>query len=125
MLIIEYTQLSEEERHRIAARKVEGKSLSAIARRLGRAPSTISREVKRNRYPTDSHYRAYHAVCMSRGRRKRARSGSRVGAAVWKRVEELLRLDWSQEQVSNNLHADVDDAAFLCGHAPRDPIPMK
>ena len=103
---MKYTQLSEEERHRIAALKVEGKSLSAIARRLGRAPSTVSREVKRNRYPTDGHYRAYHAVRMSRGRRKRARSGSSFGAAAWKRVEELLKLDWSPEQVSGYLRKE-------------------
>jgi transposase, IS30 family len=100
MPIMKYTQLSEEERHRIAALRVEGKSLSTIARRLGRAPSTISREVKRNRYPTDGRYRAYHAERMSRGRRSRARSGSRFGAAVWKQVEELLAKDWSPDQIS-------------------------
>jgi IS30 family transposase len=100
---MKYTQLSEEERYRIAALRVEGKSLSTIARRLGRAPSTISREVSRNRYPTDGRYKAYHAERMARGRRSRARRGTRFGASDWKSVVRLLRLDWSPQQVSGHL----------------------
>ena len=98
-----YTQLSEEERYRIGALRSEGRTMSCIARRLGRSCSTISRELKRNRYPTDGRYRAYHAGSMARGRRSRARSGSRFGANDWKPVEALLRCDWSPEQVAGEL----------------------
>jgi IS30 family transposase len=95
--IMKYTHLSEDERHRIAALRTEGKSLSAVARRLGRAPWTISREVRRNRCPTDRHYRAYHALRMARERRSWARRGNRFGARVWRPVVRLLKLDWSPQ----------------------------
>ena len=65
--------------------------MSCIARRLGRSCSTISRELKRNRYPTDGRYRAYHAARMARGRRSRARSGSRFGAV---KDHEDLHAEW-------------------------------
>jgi transposase, IS30 family len=97
-----YTQLSEEERHRIGALRSERKSLAEIARSLGRAPSTVSREVRRNRYPTDGHYRARHAHSMANGRRKRSRLGSRIGGEVRRRAEQLLRIDWSPEQISGH-----------------------
>ncbi len=70
-----YNQLSEEERYRISALRAEGATMSEIGRRLGRACSTISRELKRNKYPTDGRYRAYHPARMARGRRKMARAG--------------------------------------------------
>lgn len=97
-----YTQLSEEERHRIGALRLEKKSLFEIARRLGRAASTVSREIRRNRYPTDGHYRAYHAQSMASGRRRRSRSGGRFGAADRRQVERLLRGDWSPEQIAGH-----------------------
>lgn len=40
---------------------------------------------------------------MARGRRKRARSGSRFSACEWKSVDLLLRCDWSPEQVAGEL----------------------
>jgi transposase, IS30 family len=98
-----YTQLSEEERYQIAALRTEGRTMSCIAKRLGRACSTISRELNRNKYPTDGRYRAYHAARMARGRRRRARSGSRYALREWRRVELLLRRDWSPEQVAGHL----------------------
>ena len=63
----------------------------------------ISRKLKRNKYPTDGRYRAYHAARMARGRRKRARSGTRFTAADWEPVEYLLRCDWSPQQVAGDL----------------------
>jgi len=81
---MKYEHLSEEERYRIGALRVERKSLSEIARRLGRSASTVSREIRRNRYPTDGHYRALHAQSMAKARRSRSRKGSRI-------AEEALR----------------------------------
>ena len=45
------THLELEERERLAALEAEGLSLRAIARALGRAASTISRELRRNALP--------------------------------------------------------------------------
>ena len=49
------THLRLEERERLAALKGEGLSLRAMARQLGRAASTISRELRRNALPKRSH----------------------------------------------------------------------
>ena len=43
-----YSHLTSEERDRTAGLKANGLSLGAIARALGRAASTISREIGRN-----------------------------------------------------------------------------
>lgn len=43
-----FTQLSDWERTKIMVMKAEDRSLGAIARRLRRSPSTISRELRRN-----------------------------------------------------------------------------
>ena len=45
------THLTLEERERLAALKAEGLSLRAVAARLGRAASTVSRELRRNALP--------------------------------------------------------------------------
>ena len=95
-----YRQLDNDERERIAHMKMNGKSQRAMARELGRSPSTISRELRRNRYPTDGSYKVVHAGSMARGRRRRARQGSRFHQIHWLEVEALLRQDYSPEQVS-------------------------
>jgi len=43
-----YTHLTPEERYYIRKRLKAGDSLSEIARLIGRSPSTVSRELKRN-----------------------------------------------------------------------------
>jgi len=92
--------LNDEERHLIAAMRHVGKSMRSIAKELGRSPATISREVKRNAYPTDGRYRAFHACSMYKGRRSRARKGTQFTESEWKQVRELLHRDYSPEQIS-------------------------
>jgi IS30 family transposase len=46
---LHYGQLSLEERYQIASLQAEGRSIRQIAADLDRTPSTISRELKRNR----------------------------------------------------------------------------
>src|SRR3982750_2277877 len=64
------TRLELEERERLAALKAEGLSLRAIARALGRAASTISRELRRNALP-EGGYPPVHAEGGYLGRRQR------------------------------------------------------
>lgn len=103
-----YHQLREDERYVISGMRVAGASQRAIARRLGRSASTICREVQRNKYPTDSSYRPLHAGSMARGRRRRSRQVSQYSEGQWKRVEGLLREDWSPEQVSGYLRREKE-----------------
>lgn len=97
---MKYKHLNQKEREIISQMKFAGYSLTKIAEHLRRAPSTISRELKRNRYPTNGRYIAYHAGPMYRGRRSRARRGSRYGQLQWLRVEALLREHFSPEQAA-------------------------
>ena len=97
---MQYHQITSEERYAIAALRRQGCSARAIARDLGRAPSTISREVARNRRTHDGGYRAFTACERTRARRRRARRGSQFGPEEWLLVEQLVELDWSPEQVA-------------------------
>src|SRR3954451_22213831 len=77
------TRLELGERERLAALKAEGLSLRAIARQLGRAASTVSRELRRNALPKGG-YLPVHAEGCYLERRQRP--------AVLERDERLGRL---------------------------------
>ena len=98
-----YRQLHAEERSALAALRRVGLSKAEIARALGRHRSTVGRELKRNAAPHDGWYRAKRAQQRAHARRYRSRRNSQFGRAQWKRVEELLRQEWSPEQVSGHL----------------------
>ena len=53
--------LSEQERVRIADLRAAGAGVRAIAEQTGRSPSTISRELRRNRDPDSGQYRPFTA----------------------------------------------------------------
>ena len=100
---MQYHQITSEERYAIAALRRQGLSVRSIARDLARAPSTISREVARNRRSHDGGYRAFSACERTSARRRRSRRNERVTAEAWELVERYLRLDWSPEQVAGFL----------------------
>lgn len=98
-----YQQLNDDERYQIGAMRRMKISVRGIARQLGRSPSTISREIRRNAYPTDGRYKPKHACQMARGRRRRARRGTRYTMREWQIIRELLRKKLSPMQVSGIL----------------------
>jgi len=100
---MKYRQLTSEERYRISALRQESYCPAAIARRLGRHRSTISRELQRNCSPWDGSYRPSKAQEQANGRRSRSRRNQRFGGRDWRLVESLLRRDWSPDQVSGYL----------------------
>ena len=100
-----YAQITQEERYLIAALRQRHLSIRAIARETGRAPSTISREILRNRR-ADGGYRASTAGEKTRARRSRSRRNAHFGADDWMIVEHLLSLDWSPEQISGWLRKE-------------------
>lgn len=97
-----YHQLTSEERYALATLRRQGYSMRGIARALGRAPSTISREVRRNRRE-DGRYRCFTADQRARARRSRSRRNQRFTAADWALVLTCLKLGWSPEQISGRL----------------------
>ena len=93
------TQITLEERYAISGLRQSGMSIRAIAQRLDRSPSSISREIARNRC-NDGGYRPSKAESRTRGRRSRSRRNSRFSADDWDLIEHLIGLQWSPDQVS-------------------------
>lgn len=96
-----YEQIGLEERCEIARLRASGSSIRQIAAALDRSPSTISREMKRNR-SCQQGYRPGYADEQSRARRW---FGSKLDRDKGLRETVLLRLaaGWSPEQVAGRL----------------------
>src|SRR5436305_11237591 len=92
------THLGLEERERLAALKAEGLSLRGIARALGRAASTISRELRRNALPRGG-YLPVHAEGRYRERRQRQAILER-DAKLGRLVRERLLEGWTPAQIA-------------------------
>lgn len=100
---MKYQQLNAEERSALAALRTVGLSKAEIARQLGRHRSTVSRELQRNSAPYDGGYRSARAHQRAHARRYRSRRNSQFERVHWERIEELLREEWSPEQVAGYL----------------------
>jgi IS30 family transposase len=109
----QYRQLSYEERCILAFCMKRGESKVDIAKKLGRHPSTIYREVARNRTNHDDWYRAFIANSYAVARVKRERRGSHFTQNQWDEVTTLLKEDHSPEQVSGLLKIK---GAFTISH---------
>ena len=96
--------LSEKERVQIADLRAAGAGVRAIAERTGRSPSTISRELRRNRDPDSGQYRPFTAHKLAVQRRARPRPGKIAADPVLRQfVADRLEKRWSPQQVSRAL----------------------
>jgi transposase, IS30 family len=118
------------ERQRIATLHRDGLGVRAIADRIGRAPSTVSRELRRNTSPHDrGRYDGdlAHARARERARRPR-RSRLLEDAGLRAEVQAKLELEWSPEQIAAYLrrqfperpawqvcHETIYQALYNCG----------
>jgi transposase, IS30 family len=101
--------LSVGEREEIAVGLAAGDSLREIAERLGRAPSTISREVRRNSRGRGS-YRALAAQGQAQHRAARPKTAKLAGNEELRGlVAAMLKQKWSPEQVSVMLRRQFPD----------------
>jgi IS30 family transposase len=96
-----YQQLSLEDRCEIARLSANGGSVRQIAAALDRSPSTVSRELKRNR-GVQVGYKPTYADQQTRARRWK---GSRLerDASLRAAVIERLASGWSPEQIAGRL----------------------
>ena len=94
--------LSRFERQRIASLCAQGLGVREVARRLGRYPSTISRELRRNVRPHDGGvYDGDLADARARERAERRRPGRlAIDTELRDLVQAKLELEWSPEQIS-------------------------
>ncbi|MDX8001186.1 IS30 family transposase [Xenorhabdus sp. Reich] len=91
-----YTQLTEIERYQIFSLKEAGFTQRFIATSLSRAPSTISRELRRNR--ETQKYCPKQAQFKASERRRSAAKAVKVTPEVTKWIKELIWQDLSPEQ---------------------------
>lgn len=98
-----YTHLTREEREVISQMHFAGHSNAAIARKLGRAPSTIGRELTRNA-ATDGSYSACRAQQQAADRkRQRPRMRKMDDADINTYVRMRLTQRWSPDQIAGRL----------------------
>ena len=92
------------ERETIRELHVAGGSLRTIAALMSRSPSTISREMARNRQPEHGEYHPYSAHRLAAGRRPRPKD-SKLQTEVQLReyVAKKLGVRWSPEQINRAL----------------------
>jgi IS30 family transposase len=108
--------LTAAEREEISRGVAAGESCRALARRLGRAPSTISRELARN-----GGRRRYRARTADAAADRRAERPKRCKLSQNERlraeVERGLRRRWSPQQIAARLVVDhPDDEAMRVSH---------
>jgi len=101
------------EREEIALGRAGGEKIRAIAARLGRSPSTVSRELTRN---TDrsGRYRATTAHALAYGRASRPKPAKlAVNLVLRAKVEQDLHKRYSPEQIAGRLRREFPDDAEM------------
>ena len=101
----QYRHLSKEERFYIDRAVRAGKNQLEIANELDRHPSTISREIRRNMWPSAYLYTCYWAVMFARQRKQHAnrKKYKKVDAKLETLIIKLIKQYLSPEQVSGYL----------------------
>lgn len=97
-----YHHVTRDQRSQIQALKARGISMRSIGRQLGVNPSTISREIRRNKGKRG--YRVKQADKKARERRSKAsRKPKKLSSSLRQRVIKLIEKKWSPEQISGRL----------------------
>jgi transposase len=110
------------ERRRIASLRGRGLPIREMTDLLGRAPSTVSRELRRNnrrhdygRYDADL---AHHRGREGAGRPRRTTLST--DAELRAEVQSKLDLEWSPQQIAAHLRTRWPDR--LAGRGPGEPV---
>ncbi len=98
--MINYRQLTQEQRYQIYALMKAGFNYTQIASEIGVHKSTVSREVRRNHGQRG--YRPKQAQELAATRQEQ-RVRERIPAKTWQQVELLLRQEWGPAQVAGRL----------------------
>ena len=108
-------RLQASDREEILLGLQRGESMSAIARALGRSPSTVTREVKSNGGPNA--YRVWPAHIQARERTKRPKRSKLSAGPLCDMVATWLEQLWSPEEITNRLRLDFpDDPGMRVSH---------
>ena len=121
--VLSYTHFTLEERKYLQQLLSEGYSFRKIAEILERSPSTISREVRRNKAKYKPHrkpdnkywYNHWHAYkCYIRRRREQVRAAIVPGSEEWNYIVSGLQNYWSPETICGRWHKDFPDRKPIC-----------
>ena len=98
-----YTHFTLTERENLQQLLNEGKSFREIAKILGRSPSTISREVKRNYSQKKKQYHPWRATVLYILRRKKCvrRPAIQKDTALFRIIQECFEKYWSPELIAH------------------------
>jgi IS30 family transposase len=102
-----HEQLSRDERYAIAGMKTRGYSKREIGRCLGRDPSTICREMKRNSFDQTDKYWAEKAHALAMARRHKSRKKSQYSQQEWAEVDAKLQQEWSPKQIVGTRYLEL------------------
>ena len=105
-----YHRLTAGDRTTILIGKLEGKSAGEIARELGVARSTVTRELKRNACGWGTYRDEYAQRAAAKRAAAKAAKRRKFSEAMWRWAMERLALGWS--------------FATIVGRAKRDGVPM-
>lgn len=103
-----YTQLTLEKRYHISALKKQGYKQFEIANELGVHPSTISRELRRNKF--HGNYTPLTAQSEFSLRQKKKRKYTVLNKVIEKYIRSKLKEDWSPEQISGRMKLDINQS---------------
>ena len=118
-----YTHFTLEERKYLQQLLSEGYSFRKIAGILERSPSTISREVNRNKAKYKPHrkpdnkywYNHWHAYkCYIRRRREQVRAALHPETKEWDYIVRGLQQYWSPETICGRWHKEFPERKPLC-----------
>ncbi len=111
-------RLSLQEREEIRVGLERGDTLNAIAQRLGRTVSTVSREVKAN--GGRAAYRAHLAHQAAFEQARRPKTPKLACPRLAGKVAEWLELWWSPEQIAERLRIEFPDDPNDAGESRDD-----
>ena len=100
-----YRHLIQEERYQISALQEAGWSQGAIAAKLGRHASSISRELNRNRVVGPYQPQVAGLLAAARSQ-KSASNARRIPASAWQFAREKLAETWSPQQIAGHQRAE-------------------
>jgi transposase, IS30 family len=96
-----YTHLTQEERYQIEELLSEGFLQKDIAEQLGRSPSTLSRELKRNEGKRGWHACGANEKAELRLSQRGSSNARRISELAWKYAKDkLITCQWSPEQIA-------------------------
>lgn len=109
MLLMKYKQLTSEQRYAINLELEKGASKKDIASLIGVHPSTVYRELERNKNKR-GRYSWRLADEMARERKERLPGNRSTPEWIKRKALDLIRDDWSPKQVSGHLkkHENID-----------------